>query len=568
MRKMPRGTNDMSNSDISSIDTISNDTSNNDMSNNNFFDNDVSNGAVDRVETAACNGDMNMGGNADASAVFEKDELNPEYIIDVDDRQMVTNASMPQSERPIGNLQFAGTQFEYNPAGRQANFNGPTGFHPQFEPGPRFGYNPVAEPVKTVDKSQWFKTDLIEKIMALLIWPVAYMYASYTITGYGQSWNVPFGIFMVLFIGVVEAFYFKRKRTAESWIFLGLTAIGTVSTVFNIGNVWEQGMQAFFTHLFAVYWVLCRSGRLAEGETSHLLIWDGITGFFVMTFKNFHLNIRAIISLFRSVGKGRAEGKKSHVGGAIAGIAMGIILLLVALSYLKNADDNFRELMNKISDVLRIEISPLFVARCFFTVFFATYLYGLLAGCYRESVEQVRSRGERLLNGIAALRKIPGVVWIVLIGLFSIFYLLFFGLQGSYLFGAFSMTLPTQYTFSEYARRGFGDMCGVVFVNFVVTWLTTRTSVISDNAGVGKAIKAASAILTVESIFFAVIAMLKLIMYINAYGFTPLRLQSVWLVGVLAAACACILVSLLTERKTVKYWFIGSAVSLAVLCLV
>lgn len=430
------------------------------------------------------------------------------------------------------------------------------------------GYSGKAAGAAPQSRENWFQTSLIEKIMAILIWPISYVYSTFMCISPRKEWTITFGIFMLLFIGATEAFFFKRKRTVESFIFLALTIVATVSSVFSLGSVWSCWMQAFFAHLFVVYWVLCRSGRLAEGESSHMFIWDGITGFFVMTFKNFHLDVRAIISIFKSIGKKNEDGKKKNIGGAIIGIVIGIIFLCIAVACLKNADDNFKNLVDSVGAFLKIEVSFEFVWKCFNTVFLSMYFYGLLGGCYRETEEQVQQRGRNVMKAVAALRKIPGIVWVIMIALFSIFYIVFFGLQGSYLFDAFSMTLPTQYTFSEYARKGFGDMCGVVFVNFAVTWLTTRTSVFEENTGIAKAVKIASAILTVESIFFAVIAMLKLLMYIEAYGFTPLRLQSAWLVVVLAYACVCILISLFTGKKTAKFWFIGSSVSLAVLCLV
>lgn len=415
------------------------------------------------------------------------------------------------------------------------------------------------EPVKRPQAS------LIEKIAAIAIWPVAYVYSNFLLS-FGFEGSVSFGIFVILFMGLAEAFYFKRKRTAESWIFMVLTLMSAVSACFPLGHVWEDGACAFFTQLFLAYWVLCRSDRLAEGETSHMFLWDGITAFFVMTFKNFHLDVRAIILLFAGSAKG--EGKKRNVGGAIIGIVIGIILLCIAVARLKNADENFGNLLDRIAEIFAFEISFKFVAQCFLSIFFAMYFYGLLGGCYRETREHVELRSNRIKDAIATFRKVPGITWVVLIGLFTVFYLVFFGLQGSYLFNAFSMTLPTQYTYSEYARKGFGDMCGVMVVNLIVTWLTTRTSLYGENEGIKKAVKIATACLTVESIFFAVIAALKLLMYIDAYGFTPLRLQSVWLVVILAYACVCILVSLFTGKKTAKFWFVGSAALLAVLCLV
>ena len=59
----------------------------------------------------------------------------------------------------------------------------------------------------------------------------------------------------------------------------------------------------------------------------------------------------------------------------------------------------------------------------------------------------------------------------------------------------------------------------------------------------------------------------KLLLYIDCFGFTPRRLQSCWLIAVLAAGCVCAGTSLLTGRRSFRAWMIFGAVSLALLCL-
>ena len=75
------------------------------------------------------------------------------------------------------------------------------------------------------------------------------------------------------------------------------------------------------------------------------------------------------------------------------------------------------------------------------------------------------------------------------------------------------------------------------------------------------------AVLLCQSLVFAVIAASKLYLYIDCFGFTPRRLQSAWLTGVLAAGALCALFSLLTGRKTFRCWTLFSAAALTLLSL-
>ncbi len=401
-----------------------------------------------------------------------------------------------------------------------------------------------------------FTTTIAEKVIAVLILPLCYLYATMLWTG-GDSWKIMFGVFTLVFLIMGEVMFRTRKRTFESWAMMIMTIISTVSITFSFGNVWEPFVKAFFTHLFAVYWILVRSGRLAEGETSHMMVWDGITGFCVMPFKNWPLNARTIVSIFSR----KDKKSKKTVPIVILASVIAIILFFIALSYLRNADDNYDRIISAIGDFFKIDWS--FVPKLIIMAFAGTYLYGLMGGCFRETEAQVRKRGDNIKWFVGKLRKVPGLVWIIFIGLFSAFYIVFFVLQGSYLFDAFAMRLPEEFTYSEYARKGFGEMCGVMVINFILLWLSTRTS-----ETLPKGVKAACTVLNIESMLFALIAFLKIYMYINAYGFTPLRLQSIWAASVLFFACICVTVSMFTGKKTAKIWFYVSAASLAALCMV
>ncbi len=416
---------------------------------------------------------------------------------------------------------------------------------------------PQMQPVQPVQPQprKPFLTTVVEKIMAVLIFPLSYLYASMLFSE-GENWRIMFGVFTLILLVMCEVMFWKRKRTFESWAMLIMTVMLGVAVTFSIGNVWEGAVVAFFTHLYAVYFILARSGRLAEGQTSHMLVWDGITGFCVMPFKNWPLDARTIVSIFSR----KDKKSKKTVPIVLLASVIGIILFAIALSLLRNADDNYNELLEVIENFFKIDWE--FVPKLFIMAFVGTYLYGLIGGCFRETQEQVMKRGDNIKWFIGKLKKVPGLVWIIFIGLFSAFYIVFFVLQGSYLFGAFAMKLPAEFTYSEYARRGFGEMCGVMVINLILLWIATRTS-----ETLPKGVKAACAILNFESMIFAVIAFLKIYMYINAYGFTPLRLQSIWAAAVLFFACICIMISMFTGKKTVKVWFYVSAASLAVLCM-
>jgi len=411
------------------------------------------------------------------------------------------------------------------------------------------------------------KADKKEALLSLLMWPLAYVYSDlfYEVC-FADSikTKVLFAIFVLGFIALGEALMYKRERSAESFIFLALTLMSASAYVFSIGQVWDEFSKVFFTHLFAVYWLLCRSGHLAERNTSHFFVLDGCMAFFYMPFKNFAvncLNLADGVNLIKSRNEEKGKDLKAVVASIIA-ISLGLVLLVAAVLVLGAADENFSYIFERLNQIIDINLDSSFIFKLIIMLPVCLYISGYMLGLYRDSDEEHAARTRNYYTFLAKIQKVPAAVWIAFIAIFSVIYVIFFALQGSYFLDAFSLNLPNTFSYSSYARRGFAEMCVVMLINISLWWLASRSCEKES-----RLLKAANTVLLIESMLFAVIAFLKLYMYIDAYGFTPLRLQSIWLVCVLFYACICILLSSY-KIKTARAWFVGSAVSLAVLCLI
>ena len=420
-----------------------------------------------------------------------------------------------------------------------------------------------------------FDTTLVEKIIAWLTVPLCYCYVNAFFELPDDAAKIWITVFVLGFLAFGVALHWKERRKIESFLWIGIELVLLAVYLFGplpcpwwsepydaSSRVWEDWQLALFLHLFAVYWVLARSDRLAEGETSHMFVWDGITGFFIMPFKNIYLLVTTIISTFK-----REKNRQKKVGlillFSLVAVAVGFILLLIALRLLSRADSNFANVLSKIDEFLNIRLDAGVIWRIFLSVHLGLYVYGMLGGSFREEKERFVQRGDHVKRFVEKLRAVPDGVWIGIVAVFSVFYGIFFAVQGSYLFGAFAGTLPKGFSYSTYAREGFFELCRVVLVNFALLWLTFRTC-----RKKGAALKIAGTVLVLETILFDAVAFAKLFMYIHEYAFTPLRLQSAWLVTILGAACICILVSILTKKKTAKIWFIFSTVALLVTAVI
>ena len=370
-------------------------------------------------------------------------------------------------------------------------------------------------------------------------------------------------IFVAGFVGLTELLHWETPRPRESWFWLGCVLVLTASVVFDRFRAWEDVVcPLYFLHIFAVWWLLSRSGRLSEGESGHLLPYDALNGFIVFPFKHFFLRIRCLWHGLTHLGRGEKRVKAETIVWSGAAVLAAVLLFAKAVQLLMKADSAFGALLEDFSALFTLKFNW---GRLFFSLPVGAYAFGLLAGAGREDAALLRGRGSRLTAWLETLRRVPAALFAVLMAAFALLYLAFFVFQSRYLFGAFTRTLPEGFVVAEYARQGFFELCRVMALNFALLWLTARLA--AKPLRERPLLKVPAAVLLAESLLFAVIAASQLGLYIDCFGFTPLRLQSFWLVTVLAAGCVCALYSLFTGRKSFRAWMFFGAATLSLLCL-
>lgn len=408
-----------------------------------------------------------------------------------------------------------------------------------------------------------------EKIAAFLMYALAYLYIRCNFFLYGGDRRERMlAAFTLGFVALAEYLHRETPRVRESWVWLGCVAALLCAVVFNRGHAWNDGLPLLFLHVFAPWWALSRSGALLMGESGRLLPLDALDGFIVFPFKHFFLRLRTAGHTLSHLRGAEKRAKPGMVGWSLAALAAAAVLLVMAANLLMAADAGFAALLAGVADFFHfnwsVDLSAFFL-RLLLSLPVGAYLHGLIAGTLREDKAALRARGEKYFQSLEALRKVPNRVWTLLTTLFCLLYLAFFVVQARYLFGAFTRTLPEGFVVAEYARQGFFELCRVMAVNFALLWLVTRSS--RERVRGNKAALMLCLALLAESFLFAVVAFSKLALYISCFGFTPKRLQSTWLVCVLAFGCACAALSLARERKTFRIWMMFGAVTLSLLCL-
>ncbi len=433
---------------------------------------------------------------------------------------------------------------------------------PAETPPPSVAAEPLPPAKPAVQPQPFTRTELIG---ALLSYIAAYCYILMLATDHSvPEWPIlPVAAFIVTLTMVLNR---GSKPSPESWFWLGCFAVSVICVVFHTGHVWKEYQAVLFVHLFAVWWILSRSGVLIESSCFDYLPSNVLTGFAILPFGNFILRFRTLAGCARQFRQKR--GKRRINWWLIPAALLCVILFYAAVRLLGRADSLFENKLSELSELFRFkngEKLAEFFFRLLFSIPVGCWLFGLISGAHRADRGRLERRKQHVSAILAWIRKIPPVFWELVIVLFSVLYLAFFILQGSYLFGAFSGRLPEGFIVAEYARQGFFELCKIMAVNAVLIWLSTHISSCSDVRE--RRLRIFCLILLLESILFAVIAFSKLALYISIYGFTPLRLQSSWLVCVLFTGCILWIWHLFTGKRLFRVWMIFGAATLTLLML-
>ena len=226
--------------------------------------------------------------------------------------------------------------------------------------------------------------------------------------------------------------------------------------------------------------------------------------------------------------KQESPGKKSYFLPALIGIFIAIPLLFCMTLLLVGADAVFENMLFRLIDTLNIlEVIKILVVIT--VVFFSSYAL-LAALCRKDIKEKTEEKA-----------GFDPVIAIVFTSLLSILYLVFSMVQILYLFIG-NMKLPENYTYARYAREGFFQLLTVCVINLLLVLICLYLFRES------KPLRAILAIICGCTFIMIFSSALRMIMYIDSYALTFLRLFVLWALAVIFLLMAGVTVFIFYRR--------------------
>lgn len=205
--------------------------------------------------------------------------------------------------------------------------------------------------------------------------------------------------------------------------------------------------------------------------------------------------------------------KKKQIGNIIKGILISIPFVIVILFLLRSADAYFNVFVDKIFKNIDLLFNfntiknNILVFVIYFIILFSIFV-------------NIIKNKNTILNSRIKKHPDSSIINTILI-MINLVFTLFIISEISKITGNF-LKIPEEYTYALYAREGFFQLLAVTVINFsIIFYLLYRTDIINNN----KLLKRLILLLITFTIILVFSSYYRMYLYIDAYGFTVLRMQ-------------------------------------------
>lgn len=371
----------------------------------------------------------------------------------------------------------------------------------------------------------------------------------------------PFGgfLFVILLFGVTLFVLLKSgRRPCALSLVMAAVAVALSASLILSSNSFLYWLAYVFALCTYFYFVYSACGNKTGKGFSGLIAADYFNAVFVFPYASIRSAVEAAFS-----GKAMKQSGKLalKVIGGIAAALVPTLLVGTLLSY----DKGFSAIMGKI---FSFDFADVFSH--IFSILFGFVAGMYIFGLYISSADK-KSEGaltsEKCEKYFEKMRVAPALSVITASLPLLFVYIIFFVSQWQYYVSGFTGVLPEEFSYAEYAREGFFQLCTVAFINLaviIVMNLILRRK--TEKAPVF--IKVITIIYSVFTLVLISTALSKMFMYIGSYGLTQKRVYSTCMMIVLFVLFVLIIVKQFVPKvATVAFSLVASLMLFAVLSL-
>lgn len=340
---------------------------------------------------------------------------------------------------------------------------------------------------------------------------------------YGKPIGLSFPIFIALGVALLLGLaILERVRPSfgSLWLLIPMGVFAVL--VFVRAEPLTTFVNVAMTLALGVLWVR----TFGQGQLFRFGLLDYVANFFLAGIETLMLPFPILFSAGReaTLGGGGRRFLLPILRGLI--IAAPIVLLFAAL--LGAADLVFADRMQDLLKALNLDNVPELIWRGVLILIAAFWALGMMAQALWPSSRYSPIGAEKSL--------VPHFVGLIesgiVLGSINLLFAAFVVIQFRYLFGSTANISEAGYTYSEYARRGFGELVVVVTITLLILLALSAVTRREERAGAGLFNLLNGVTVALVGVM-VVSALQRLLLYEAIYGFTRLRTYShvaiIWL---------------------------------------
>ncbi len=283
----------------------------------------------------------------------------------------------------------------------------------------------------------------------------------------------------------------------------------------------------FFSYSYSLvafcYFVYSACGNSVKRGFSDLVLADFIKALFVLPFCSFGYMFRAMFS-------GKAKGSGKIFLKILIGVAIAIIPTLIVFGLL-SYDNGFTDLLNNIFD-FKFDDFWSHIGSLILGTPIGLYIYGLfISSLDNKCKNALNEDSSRIIIKNLKIAPVATIISATVPVLFL--YIVFFISQWKYYVSGFTGVLPENFSYADYAREGFFQLCTVSVINLFL--IIAVNLFLKRNNKLSQIIHKTTVIVySLSTLILISTALAKMAMYINTYGLTPKRVYATWLMVLIA----------------------------------
>src|SRR5215208_315731 len=210
-----------------------------------------------------------------------------------------------------------------------------------------------------------------------------------------------------------------------------------------------------------------------------------------------------------------SQQRNAHIWPVVRGIIIALPVIAIFASLLSSAVPIFAKRFEDLIDLFKIQNLPEYIFRLVYILVFAYALAGTFLHAAQKSHEAVEEK--TVVQTFLGFTESA-----IVLGSVVILFIAFVVIQFQYFFGGQTNIHIEGYTFSEYARKGFGELVAVAFFSLLLLLglgaITRRETELQRRtfSSLGVALVGLVLVMLIS-------AYQRLILYEEAYGFSRLR---------------------------------------------